>query len=239
MSFKSQLIVKQNELAKNLNERKFSLAGLDFFHQKELELKIIKNEIDPKSYWHVIPVEKLKGPPPFTKLMRDYHTAAMIQVAFFEVTLCKANEEEVGIDSPRKIAFHSNKTLLSLSEILGWGFYYWAFAEDFYGRLQRASAFKAKKGGEAKATKREESDVLLRCLVKSQLENFSPNSKGWPSMAETARLLTNSVEQLVADKKLPIGQRDDLLGDIYYMLEERDDVYKIYNKFSRVRKKLS
>lgn len=232
MSFKSQLIVKQIELAKNLNERKFSLAGLDFSYQKELELKILKNEIDPKSYWHVIPVEKLEEPPPFTKLMRDYHTASMVQVAFFEVALRKANEEEAEIDNPKKIAYHSNKTLLALSEILGWGFYYWAFAEDFYGRLQRASAFKAKKGGEAKAAKREESDILLRCLVKSQLENFIPSSRGWPNMAETARLLTKSVEKLVADNKLSIGPRDDLLGDVFYMLDEDVNINKMYRKFS-------
>lgn len=233
MSHKSQLIVKQIELAENLNERKFSLAGIDFSYQKELELKIIKNEIDPKSYWHVIPVEMLEEPPPFTKLMRDYHTAAMVQVAFFEITLRKANEEEEKIDNPRKIAYHNNKTLLALSEILGWGFYYWAFAEDFNGRLQRASAFKAKKGGEAKATKREESDVLLSCLVKSQLENFPPSSTGWPRLYETAQILTESIKEIVADNKLPIDLKSDLEGKIFFMLDERGDVNKIYNKFSR------
>ena len=237
MNLKSQLIVKKNELSKNLYDRRFSLAGIDFSLQKEIDLKVFKNEINPKSYWHIIPIKKIEGPPQFTSLMRDYHTAAMVQVAFFEVTLHKDYEESMRIENPRKRAMHSNKALMDLSEILGWGFYYWAFAEDFYGRVQRAYALKAKKGGDAKAAKREESDVLLSCLVKSQLEYFSPSAQGWPNTTETARFLTKSIEQLVAENKLPIGQRKDLLGDIFYMIDEDYDVNKVYKKFSKKVKK--
>ena len=79
--------------------------------------------------------------------MRDYHTAAMVQVVFFEITLQNYYEESKNIENSKKLILHKNEVIMNLSEILGWGFYYWAFAEDFNGRVQRAQSLKASKGG--------------------------------------------------------------------------------------------
>jgi len=231
VNIQSQLIHKKIELKKNLNERRFSLARFDYSLQEELERKILSNELNPRDYWCFIPIEKLEVPPQFTKLMRDYHTAAMVQVVFFEITLQNYYEESKNIENSKKLILHKNEVIMNLSEILGWGFYYWAFAEDFNGRVQRAQSLKASKGGSTKANKRAEKDVLLSSLVKWKLEHYPPD-KGWPDLPATALLLAKSIEEFEAEHKFPIGEREDILEDIISILDV-NDVKKVYEMFAK------
>lgn len=237
MNLFDQLARKQIQLRENLESRKFSHVGIKSFHHfQEVERGINDGSIDPKVYWEFETPVLLEELPNLSGEARRHWQASLAQVVYFRCQLNEYQNERKMIANEAKRVLHHNQALISLSETLGWGFYHWALAEDYYGRRQRAYAERGSKGGVARSIKRQEEDALLSCLVKAQLEHHPQRKNGWPDAWYASSLIAEAIQSIAKQQNLPVRQEgDDLLDTIFILLDEPGSVRDLYLKLTKRR----
>lgn len=196
----------------------------------EIKTKIRAGEVDPKEDWHrdiVPPVRK-------TALEEEvdyHHLAALRQIAYVQVLFDHVDlafNNEQGLGQERKLTELTEHILTALQ----WGFAHWAGYNVVRLVRDRKYAGPAVKGGQAKAKKRDESQVLLSCLVRSQLEKKRPVG-GWRNVHDTAKAISGNLLPLIREHNFPLTNDEYTLRDQIQNLinEPKGELSSVYKQF--------
>lgn len=235
MDLVSRLVKKQLTLQECLENRQFNMCDFNIGDGQAELIRLIKNnEIDPQSDWLIGTRELEKESSQNARAaMREHWLAAYRQVAYFEFLYRDSFIKNADLVDERKMLLRNNQLCIDLSEVLAWGFYHWAFAEDFFGISLSMYAKRAKAGGRASADKQRERDVILHWVIKTQLEYNPPNNRGWPSARHTAELLAKTIENLAKTQHYPIGLKGkDLEATVLNLLLEEKNIKRIFKQCS-------
>ena len=231
------LMEKCIQLRKVLRDRRLAHNGISSDPPLyEIRDNIVSGNINPKDYWKIVEFEVLDEKMKLREEMRYHRRASLTQVVYFG----SLYHEHYDLWSERGERAYNKRRMIELTvemgETLGWGFYHWAFAEDFFGRIAQFESKRAKMGGEAKSSKRNEEKTLLKCLVKSQLEHHPQRKKGWSNMYDTAEIIGKKIEEIAEEQNFPISKKgDDLQHEVIILIDENKDVASIYKNNSRSR----
>ncbi|WP_146218657.1 hypothetical protein [Halomonas sp. LBP4] len=235
MDLVSNMKIKALQLQKNLGARKFSINGaVPGPALEDIEDDIFNGIINPKEYWGFEEPEILDHPLNITEEMRRHWFASQVQVAHFQHLIVLYHLGKVEMPDGGARIKHHVELSVEMAEALGWGFYHWACAEDFFGRRERAYAERGKSGGNANPLKRKEEDAILSGLVKAQLEHHPEGQRGWNDTDHAARALAKTIALIAEEQHFPIRQKGDkLMNDIFDLLEDAKDVRAVYDRFDR------
>nr|WP_163501955.1 hypothetical protein [Halomonas socia] len=177
---------------------------------------IEKGGVDPEEDWK-IELESLSSSRALYKKRTEHFLAAERQVVYFQVLFNKNHTIEASVlKSAEKKEFYF-RLHAKLANCLVWGCWHYYVSLSTHASLKKNANNKAENAARVQAAWREDSEALLRTLVRGRLKK-RPHY-GWPSRDKTAVRIATSLEPFLNELEIDISERgNDLIHRIDLMI---------------------